>query len=322
MLIDHHAHWLPEGVLEQLSRRNETPRAWREEERWVFQAAIKPRPLDPAAHDLDHREQQLDSLGIDVQVLSWSPLWNLDALSTDEALAISRAFNDATAVRVKGSRYRGMAVAPLDDVDTALSELRRAATLGLEGFVLPAWSLCDADQADAMAPWFDLAQQLQLRVFVHPGRLPDSRRRDEGLGRPRMHRHLGLEPQHEIGLAMLTLCQEGWLAAFPGVTVQFANGGGSFVSTLERLQRMQEDDANAAARRSRLLAGVTVDSASLGPVGIAAAHALLGEARVMLGTDAPIFDTTRAVEDWRRAVRAKDSQLFGRDRRLDSKASS
>ncbi len=48
MLVDHHAHWLPEVVLEQLSRRNEAPRAWRKQGRWVFQAAIKPRLPDRA----------------------------------------------------------------------------------------------------------------------------------------------------------------------------------------------------------------------------------------------------------------------------------
>jgi len=301
VLIDHHAHWLPEAVLEQLSRRKEAPRAWRDEGRWVFQAAINPRPLDRAAHDLDHRAGQLAALGIDKQVLSWSPLWNLDALSTDEALALSRAFNDATAAQAQGGRFRGMAVAPLDDVDTALSELRRAAALGLEGFVLPAWSLCDTVKADSMAPWFDAAQELQLRVFVHPGRLPDTRAGDGGLARRRMHRHLGLEPQHEIGLAMLTLCQEGWLARFPGVTVQFANAGGSFLAAIERFQRMAEDDVQSSSRRSGLLAQVIVDTASLGPVGIRASQALLGTDRVVLGTDAPIFDPARATDDWRLA---------------------
>lgn len=301
MLVDHHAHWLPEAVLEQLSRRNEAPRAWREEGRWVFQAAIKPRPLDRAAHDLDHRATKLAALGIDAQVLSWSPLWNLDALSTDEALALSRTFNNATAAQAQGSRYRGMAVAPLADVDTALSELHRAAALGLEGFVLPAWSLCNTEQADAMAPWFDAAQALQLRVFVHPGRLPDGRGNDDGLRRRRMHRHLGLEPQHEIGLATHTLCQEGWLATFPGVTVQFANGGGSFLAALERFQRMAEDDAQASSRRAGLLERVIVDTASLGPVGIRTSQALLGTDHVVLGTDTPIFDLARAADDWRLA---------------------
>lgn len=301
MLIDHHAHWLPEAVLEQLSYRDEPPRAWRDGGQWVFQAATQPRPLDRAAHDLDHRARQLASLGIDKQVLSWSPLWNLDAMSTDEALPIARAFNDATAAQANGSSYRGMAVAPLSDVDMALSELRRAAALGLEGFVLPAWSLCDAAQADAMAPWFDAAQDLCLRVFVHPGRLPGSRGNGDRLGRPRMHRHLGLEPQHQIGLAMLTLCQEGWLATFPDVTVQFANGGGSFLAALERFQRMAEDDAQLSSRRSGLLAQVIVDTASLGPVGIRASQALFGTSHVVLGTDTPIFDLARAVDDWRLA---------------------
>jgi predicted TIM-barrel fold metal-dependent hydrolase len=142
-------------------------------------------------------------------VLSWSPLWNLDALPVDEAQAIARAFNDETAAVSTGGRYRGLAVAPLVDFGAALAELRRAAALGLEGFVLPAWTLCDSVGADAMAPWFAAARDLGRRVFVHPGRLPATREIDNALRRRRLHRHLGLEPQHEVGLAMLTLCQEG-----------------------------------------------------------------------------------------------------------------
>jgi predicted TIM-barrel fold metal-dependent hydrolase len=194
-----------------------------------------------------------------------------------------------------------MAVAPLADASAAVSELRRAAALGMEGFVLPAWCLCDPVRADAMATWFDTAHELRMRVFVHPGALPDVAQSGGALDRHRHYRHLGLAPQHEIGLAMLTLCQEGWLAAFPSVAVQFANGGGSFLFAMERLERMAEDDARASSRRARLLAQVTVDTASLGPVGIRASRTLLGAHRVVLGTDAPIFDAARATDDWRLA---------------------
>jgi predicted TIM-barrel fold metal-dependent hydrolase len=309
MLVDHHAHWLPEPVLERLSRRRDPPMAWREGGPggpWVFQAALRPRPLGRSAHALADRASQLRHLGIGAQVLSWSPLWNLESLPAAEALAVARDFNDATAAVVSaaaddpGVRYRGLAVAPVGDMDAAVVELQRAASTGLEGFVLPAWLLANAAEADAATPLFELAGRLGLRVFVHPGRLPAGM---AGPGRPERlerhwHRHLGLAPQHEIGHAMMTLCQEGWLAAFPGVAVQFANGGGSFVAALERLQRMPEDDARTAARRHELLQRVTVDSASLGPVGIAAARALLGTPAVVFGSDAPIFDAARAADDW------------------------
>lgn len=296
--IDHHAHWLPEGVLEALSRRSEPPRAWRERGAWVFQAAHRPRPLPPAAHDLSARARRLAALGLDTQVLSWSPLWNLDALPPDTAAAVARAFNDATGAASRGRPFRGLAVVPPGPSSLAVEELCRAAALGLEGFVLPACRLGDPAQADAVAPLFEVARASALRVFVHPGRLPDAA---ATTGASPWHRHLGLEPQHEVGRAMLTLCQDGWLDAFPGVPVQFANGGGSLPSALERLSRMNEDDVASAARRARLLERITVDTASLGPVGIATARALLGPAAVVFGTDDPIFDATRARDDWRRS---------------------
>lgn len=303
MLVDHHAHWLPEAMLERFSLRREPPMSSYAAGRWSFRAAVLDRQLPLEAYDLERRSGLLRSLGIHRQVLSWSPLWNLEALPPAEAQAAAAQFNDATAAQVRANgTFRGLALVPMDRRVQAAAELRRAHGLGLDGFVLPAWALASRAEADRVAPLFDAAQDLGMRVFVHPGLLPPAATAGDVATTAYRYRHLGLQPQHELGQAMLTLCCTTWLEAFPRVAVQFANGGGSFVATLERLRRMAvEEPVSAQTGVARLHGRIFVDTASLGPVGIAAARALLGSQAVEFGTDMPLFSAGSAVIDWQRA---------------------
>jgi hypothetical protein len=112
-------------------------------------------------------------------------------------------------------------------------------------------------------------------------------------------RRYGLEPQQQIGLAMLTLCDPGWLTAYPNVAVQFSNLGGSYTFSLERLDAMRERTADHDHRRRLAMRNVVVDSASLGAEAIRCARGLLDDSAVVFGTDTPMFDTTRAAANWR-----------------------
>jgi predicted TIM-barrel fold metal-dependent hydrolase len=305
MLVDHHAHWLPEALLERFSRRQEPPMSWYAGGHWFFRAGVLARQLPVETFDLDRRSAHLRTLGIDRQILSWSPLWNLEALPPDEAQAAAAQFNDATVAQVRANgTFRGLALVPIDPRVQATAELRRVHGLGLEGFVLPAWAVAGRVEADRTAPLFEAAQDLGMRVLVHPGQLPPARTAGDLATTADRYRHFGLQPQHEIGQAMLTLCCTDWLEAFPRVAIQFANGGGSFVPTLERLRHMAiEDPAAVQTGFTHLHRQIFVDTASLGPVGIAATRELLGSKAVVFGTDMPIFSARSAVIDWRRASR-------------------
>lgn len=100
---------------------------------------------------------------------------------------------------------------------------------------------------------------------------------------------------------MLSLCDTGWLAAFPDVVVQFANLGGSYPFVLERLERMGTHGPAKLDAHHRARKRVVVDSASLGPHAIRCARSLLGASAVVFGTDMPIFGAGRAAEDWQAA---------------------
>jgi aminocarboxymuconate-semialdehyde decarboxylase len=300
LLHDEHAHWLPERLLSLLARRDQPPFARRSAAGWSFTASLRARPLPAMASDLGVRVHRLAAAGIGQQTLCLSPLWNIDSQPLEVSLPLVRAFNDATAAAAAGSgTYRGLAAVPLADVDAACAELARAVEAGLQGLVLSASVLADRVAVDAWAPLFALAQANGLRVFVHPGHAAASGSSDDNAARKRRY---GLEPQHQIGLAMLALCDSGWVAAYPNITLQFANLGGSYTFCLERLDAMQERSSDDDARRRLAMRRVVVDSASLGPEAIRCARALLGERAVVFGTDTPMFDAARAAASWEAAA--------------------
>ncbi|MEO6745883.1 MAG: amidohydrolase family protein [Caldimonas sp.] len=299
VLLDEHAHWLPESLLSLLARREQPPFARAEAGGWSFTPALRPRPVAPLAWDLAVRAKLLSALRIRRQTLCLSPLWNIDSQPVEVALPLLQAFNDATAEATGPSTlYRGLAAVPTGDVGAACDELTRAVGLGLEGVVLPACVLSTRTSADRWAPLFALANERQLRVFVHPGHDPLPAAEDAASVDNPWNRRYGLGPQHQVGIAMLTLCDTGWLAAYANVTVQFANLGGSYPFALERLDAMSERTAEECEKRRLAMRRVVVDSASLGPEAIRCARGLLGESAVVFGTDIPLFDARRAAGNW------------------------
>jgi len=299
VLFDEHAHWLPKSLLSLLARRDQPPFARAEEGRWSFKPAVRPRHVAALAWDLSVRAELLSAIGIGRQTLCLSPLWNIDSQPVEEALPLLQAFNDATAEAAGSSTmYRGLAAVPTRDVDAACTELARAVELGLHGVVLPACVLSTRTRADSWAPLFALANARHLRVFVHPGHEPSPAAKDAVSGDNPWNRRYGLGPQHQIGIAMLTLCDTGWLAAYGNVTVQFANLGGSYSFALERLAAMSEHTAEECEMRRLGMLNVVVDSASLGPQAIRCARGLMGESAVVFGTDMPLFDASRAAANW------------------------
>jgi len=298
-LIDRHAHWLPESLLALLAQRKEPPLAREDAAGWCFTAAMRVKRLAPLASQLAVRADLLAAHGITRQTLSLSPLWNIDSQPVEEALPLVQAFNDATAAAAATSTlYRGLAAVPAHDVAAACQEFARATELGLEGVVLPANVLSTRVGADAWAPLFAMAEASRLRVFVHPGHEPSSVSPGAHHTDNPWNRGYGLGPQHQVGIAMLTLCDTGWLAAYPNVTVQFANLGGSYTFALERLATMTERSADENALRVRAMRNVVVDSASLGPAAIQCARTLLGTSAVVFGTDMPMFDARHAIASW------------------------
>ncbi len=100
----------------------------------------------------------------------------------------------------------------------------------------------------------------------------------------------------------LTLLSAGLCEAFPRITFQLVNLGGTIPFVLERLEAVALSRPPHAPFPRESLRGMVYDCASLGPRALELAVRVFGADRVMMGTDYPIFspdqvrDTVEAAE--------------------------
>jgi predicted TIM-barrel fold metal-dependent hydrolase len=288
---DWHAHWLPPALLRLLERRADPPcvrRVAGKPHLWVGRLALR---LEPAMSDLSARLEILERRQISWQLLSLSSLWNMDNLEVLESLPLVQAFNDDTAraIRDSSGRLGGLAALPLQDMEGAAAELRRACEAGLCGAILPAAALATLAEARQLSPLLEQANRSCAHLFVHPGHLRPSTGTTANLDNW-WARRIVLDTQHQLSAAMLTLASTSLLQDYPNLTVQVANLGGGLPFYLDRLRAtapgnpMNEEDPWSFDLRR-----IFVDTASFGPHAIELARIALGIDRVVLGTDMPIL---------------------------------
>jgi aminocarboxymuconate-semialdehyde decarboxylase len=113
----------------------------------------------------------MDSLGIDVSVLSISPTLLFHWLEAGPAEEFCQRTNEALAgfVAESGGRLYGMAVVPLQDPEAAAQELRRAVVnLGLRGVQIGTTMENVPLDDPQFEPFFATAAELNVPVMLHP----------------------------------------------------------------------------------------------------------------------------------------------------------
>jgi uncharacterized protein len=121
----------------------------------------------------------MDADGIDVQVIYPTLLLNLSELKeTHLAVAVARAYNDwlAEFCAVDPRRLKGVAMVPLQDVDEAIKEARRAVTeLGHVGVFMPT-NVRDQDIGKRQFwPFYEAVEELGVPLGIHGGTLAAQR---------------------------------------------------------------------------------------------------------------------------------------------------
>jgi aminocarboxymuconate-semialdehyde decarboxylase len=194
----------------------------------TFFREIEHNCWDPAA-----RLQDCDAAGVDVQVLSTVPVLFGYWTKPEDGLALSQFLNDHLAglVRAHPKRFVGLGTLPLQAPGLAVKELTRCVReLGLAGVEIGShvntWNL----SAPELFEVFQAAAELGASVFVHPWDM---------MAKERMERYwlpwlVGMPA--ESSLAICSLIFGGVLERLPTLKVAFAHGGGSFPSTLGRIQ--------------------------------------------------------------------------------------
>lgn len=191
------------------------------------------REIEDNCWDPEKRMQDCDKHHVHHQVLSSIPvMFNYWAPAAD-ALEISMFLNDHIGgiCQRYPERFSGLANVPLQDPDMAIAEMERCMRMpGMRGVQIGShvnnWNL----DAPELFPFFQAAERLGAAVFVHPW---------EMAGKEKMPKYwlpwlVGMPA--ETSLAICSMIFGGVFERLPKLRVAFAHGGGSFPSTIGRIE--------------------------------------------------------------------------------------
>ena len=178
-----------------------------------------------------------DHLGIDVQMLSPNPITYFHHVEPEVAAEFCRWHNDELADLVAGhpDRFLGAAQLPMQDVDAAVVEFRRAVgDLGLVSAYIGTDFGTDFDD-ERLDPFWAAAVELDVPVFIHPAPWGiDGPLRDERIRKYDLDLSVGF--MFEETLAMAHLIYGGVLDRHSGLDICMSHGGGACAYMLGRLE--------------------------------------------------------------------------------------
>jgi aminocarboxymuconate-semialdehyde decarboxylase len=277
--IDVHAHYFPQEYIECFSRTVDPGNAAATDRAPGFQL------------DLDERLGLMDSAGIDIQVLSASPMQPY-ARDRGDAVAAARLANDlyADACRRYPRRFAAFGAVPLPHVDAAIEETGRCLdTLGFKGITTgcSVWGR-PLDDPDFEPFWAELDRRGTI-LFLHPigvgfGGELEAYRLDWLIGAP-----------FEDSVAAMRLVLSGVTTRYPNMRVIVPHLGGTLPFLMGRVGR------STAAERARMkqppvyyegtlreaLRKLWYDTVNHEPSALQCACEVFGTDRLLLGTDFP-----------------------------------
>lgn len=247
------------------------------------------REIESNCWDAEKRMQECDHHHVHVQVLSTVPVMFNYWAKPDDCLEMSMFLNDHIADIVKRfpKRFVGLGTIPLQAPHLAVKELERCMKIGLRGVqigshVINDWNL----GSPALFPIFEKAQELGAAVFVHPWQMMG----EEHIQRYWLPWLVGMPA--ETSRAICSLIFGGVFEKFPKLKVAFAHGGGSFPSTIGRIEHGFHCRPDLVAIHNNknprdYIGKFWIDSLVHDPMMLEYIVKMFGPSRVALGSDYP-----------------------------------
>jgi len=289
MKLDLHTHYYPPAYFERIERSGgdfsfgASPTG----QRIIRYKGARFFGVTAPMTDVGQRLEDMDRVGIDVEVLSLSTpnvFFAEGRAQTDVARMVNDAYADLIAKRP--GRFLGFASIPMDDPDGALRELARALDeLRLQGVVLLSNIRGRALADPAYRPFFAECDRRKVCVFVHP-MIPAAA---EPFGEYVLGPIVGFP--FDTTLAVARLCYAGVFKELPNIRWLIAHAGGAIPYLLERLDSGWRDFAECRANidepPSTYLRRLYYDTVTFSPNNLRLLRDVVGTDHMAMGSDYP-----------------------------------
>ena len=234
------------------------------------------------------RIREYEKFNTQVQVVCTVPVMFSYWAKPIDCLEISRFLNDHIAELIikYPKNYLGLATIPMQDSELAIQELERCKAIGLQGIQIGS-NINDLNlNEERFYPVFEACERLDMAVLVHPWNM---------MGQKQMQRYwlpwlVGMPA--ETSRAVCSMIFGGIFERLPNLRVNFAHAGGSFLSTIGRIQHGFDCRPDLVAIDNNVppknyLGKFWVDSVTHDTLMLDYVLKLQGSRRITLGSDYP-----------------------------------
>ena len=292
-VIDVHSHYVPHGWpdLAAICGGADWPslRVDSANEATIMLGTREFRRIGDACWNADTRLADMDADGVDIQVVSPTPVFFSYGRSAAQATAVASLFNDL-ALDITGAepaRLLPFCQVPLQDAEAACRELDRCIDNGHCGVEIGN-HVGDHDlDSGGIVEFLTHCAESGVPVLVHPWDMPSSPRLDRW-----MAQWLVGMPA-ETHLSILALILGGAFDRLPqSLRIAFAHGGGSFAFWLGRADNAwhaRHDEVSGSSTRppSEYVGRFSVDTVVFSDTSLRLIVDTLGSEQVLMGSDYP-----------------------------------
>jgi len=243
--------------------------------------------VTPAMTDVSQRLEDMDRVGIDVEVISLSTP-NVFFTDAEHQPEVARMINDSYAelIAQHPKRFKGFASIPMDAPDAALEELHRTINqLKLNGVILLSNIGGQPLTSPQYRPFFAEANRLKLCIFLHPMLPANSEAFKEYVLGP----IVGFP--FDTSLAVARMCYDGMFEDFPDIRWIIGHLGGAVPYLMERMDNGFRDFADCRAKIDKLpskyLKKLYYDTVSFSPYTLKMVREMVGVDHMVMGSDYP-----------------------------------
>jgi aminocarboxymuconate-semialdehyde decarboxylase len=256
--------------------------------------------VDPRILAVDQRLKNMDTMAIDMEILSINPFWYRKDRDTSAKIVKLQNEKLAEVCSQHPDRFGAFASLSLQFPDLAVQELETAIKKqGLKGAAIGGSVAGVEFSDDKFHPVWAKAQELGAVLFIHPQSTPQLAGRFKGNGW--LSNTIGNPLDTTIALQKLIF--EGTLDKFPNLKIVAAHGGGYLPSYAPRSDHacfvnpgQCNPDIKLKKKPTEYLNQLYFDSLVLTAEGLRHLVAQVGASQVMIGTDHPIPWSQQPVE--------------------------